>query len=282
MAHARHITPSLGRVKLASLNAAHLQGLYRSKPEAGLSPRTMRYIHAVMHRALKKALRWGLVLRNVSEAVDPPKPQKEKIKPLSRDEARRLLEAARGDRLEALYVLAVHCGLRQGKLLGLRWEDIDLNAATLRVRRALTTAKDGPRFVTPKTAKSRRTVKLNRQAVEALKRHHDRQFEESTRLAGEWRDYGLVFATATGTPINPRNLTGRSFKPLLKQPGLPDIRFHDLRHTCATLLLGSGVHPKLVQEPLGHATIAITLDTYLHVLPGMGDQAANAMETVLE
>lgn len=278
----KHIAPALGRIKLASLNAAHLQGLYRSKLDAGLSARTVRYVHAVMHRALKQALRWGLVPRNVSEAVDPPKLQRKEIKPLSRGEARRLLEAARDNRLEALYVLAVHCGLRQGELLGLRWEDIDLEAATLQVRRVLTTAKEGPKFTAPKTARSRRTIMLNRQAVEALRRHHDRQFEESTQFADEWQDYGLVFATTAGTPINPRNLTGRSFKPLLKQADLPDIRFHDLRHTCATLLLSSGVHPKLVQELLGHATIAITLDTYSHVLPGMGDQAANAMETALE
>jgi integrase len=278
----RHIIPTLGRVKLASLNAAHLQGFYSSKLEQGLSPRSVQYMHAVMRRALKQALRWGLVPRNVSEAVDPPRPHKKEIRPLSRDEARRLLEAARGDRLEALYVLAVHCGLRQGELLGLRWEDVDLDAATLRVRRSLNTAREGPRFIPPKTARGRRTVKLNRPAVEALRRHHHRQFEESTVLADQWQDYGLVFATTAGTPISSRNLTGRSFKPLLKQAGLPDIRFHDLRHTCATLLLGSGVHPKLVQELMGHATIAITMDTYSHVLPGMGDQTANAMETVLD
>lgn len=274
----KHITPALGSVKLSSLGAAHLQGLYRSKLDAGLSARTVRYVHAVMHRALKQALRWGLVPRNVSEAVDPPKLQRKEIRPLSCGEARRLLEAARGDRLEALYVLAVHCGLRQGELLGLRWEDIDLEAATLQVRRVLTTAKEGPKFTAPKTARSRRTARLNRPVVETLRRHHERQFEESTRLADEWRDYGLVFATTVGTPIHPRSLTGRSFKPLLKRAGLPDIRFHDLRHTCATLLLSGGVHPKLVQELLGHATIAITLDTYSHVLPGMGDQTASAME----
>lgn len=214
--------------------------------------------------------------------MDPPKAQREEVRPLSPEQARRLLEAARGDRLEALYVLAVHCGLRQGELLGLRWEDVDLEAGTLHVRRTLTLAKDGPKFMVPKTAKSRRQIRFTTGAVEALKRHHDRQFEECTRLTGLWQDYGLVFATTIGTPINPRNLTGRSFKPLLKQAGLPDIRFHDLRHTCATLLLRRSVHPKLVQELLGHATIAVTLDTYSHLVPGMGHQAANAMESVLE
>ncbi len=150
------------------------------------------------------------------------------------------------------------------------------------VRRTLTLAKGGPRFTAPKTAKGRRQMRLTAGAVDALKRHYDSQFEESTKLAGLWQDYGLVFATTIGTLINPRNLTGRSFKPLLKRAGLLDIRFHDLRHTCATLLLRRNVHPKLVQELLGHATIAITLDTYSHLVPGMGGQAANAMESVLE
>jgi integrase len=278
----KHIAPTLGRIKLKTLSPIHLQGLYQGKLEAGLSPSTVRHLHVVLHRALNQALRWGLVPRNVSEAVDLPKLQKKEIRPLSADEARRLLEEARWDRLEALYVLAVHCGLRQGELLGLRWEDVDLEMGTLQVRRTLTTTKGGSRFTAPKTAKSRRRIKLTAGAMDALRRHHDRQFAESTRLAGLWQDYGLVFATTTGTPLNPSNLTSRSFKPLLKRAGLPDIRFHDLRHTCATLLLGKGVHPKLVQELLGHATIAITLDTYSHVLPGMGDQTANAMESALE
>jgi integrase len=278
----KHIAPALDRIKLRALSPIHLQGLYQAKLEAGLSPSTVRHLHVVLHRALDQALRWGLVPRNVSEAVDLPKLQKKEIRPLSADEARRLLEAARGDRLEALYMLAIHCGLRQGELLGLRWENLDLETGTLQVRRTLTTTKGGPRFTAPKTAKSRRSIKLTAGAVDALRRHHDRQFEESTRLTGLWQDYGLVFATTTGTPLNPSNLTSRFFKPLLKRAGLPDVRFHDLRHTCATLLLSKGVHPKLVQELLGHATIAITLDTYSHVLPGMGDQTANAMESALE
>ena len=146
------------------------------------------------------------VPRNVSEAVDPPKAQREEVRPLSPEQARRLLEAARGDRLEALYVLAVHCGLHQGELLGLRWEDVDLEAGTLHVRRTLTLAKDGPKFMTPKTAKSRRQIRFTTGAVEALKRHHDRQFEECTRLTGLWQDYGLVFVTTIGLLSIPATL----------------------------------------------------------------------------
>ncbi len=269
-------------MKLTALSPAHLQGFYRSKLEAGLSPRTVQYLHVVLHRALKQALRWGLVARNAAEAVDPPKPQKKEIKPLARDEARRLLEVARADRLNALYVLAVHCGLRQGELLGLRWDDVDLEAGTLQVRRSLTVTKDGPAFTSPKTAKGRRSVRLTTRGVEALREHLQWQLAEIERTGDLYQDNGLIFATNVGTTINPRNLTGRSFKPLLARAGLPQtVRFHDLRHTAATLLLGRGVHPKLVQELLGHATIAVALDTYSHVLPGMGDQTAAAMEDAL-
>jgi integrase len=171
-----HIVPALGRVKLKALSPVHLQGFYRAKLDAGLSPRTVQYLHVVLHRALKQALRWGLVPRNVSEAVDPPRVRREEIRPLSPAQARTLLEAARDDRLEALYVLAVHCGLRQGELLGLKWEDVDLDHGRLQVRRILS----GGAFTAPKTAKSRRTVRLKESTLEALRRHLERQLGEKT------------------------------------------------------------------------------------------------------
>jgi integrase len=169
----KHIVPAMGNVRLSNLTPAHLQGFYRSKLDAGLSPRTVQYLHVVLHRALKQALRWGLVPRNVAEAVDPPKVLKKAVTPLSPEQARAFLEAARGDRLEALYVLAVHTGMRQGELLALRWEDVDLDAGVLRVRGT-------------KTARSRRTVKLSRTALEALTSHLARQLgltERATRGA---------------------------------------------------------------------------------------------------
>lgn len=248
-----HISPALGRNKLKSLTPAHLQGFYRSKLDSGLSPRSVQYMHTVLHRALKQAVRWSLIPRNVSEAVDPPKVQREEIRPLSREGAKKLLQTARetGDRLEALYVLAVHSGLRQGEMLGLRWEDVDLEAGTLQVRRTLTGVESGsPVFTAPKTTKSRRSVKLTAGALEALKLHRKRQLEERMKHADFWQDHGLVFTTEVGTPLNRHNLTQRSFKPLLKEADLPNIRFHDLRHTCATLLLSRGQHPKFVQELL--------------------------------
>ena len=264
----KHVVPALGNVRLSKLTPAHLQGFYRSKLDAGLSPPTVQYLHVVLHRALKQALRWGLVTRNVAEAVDPPKVHKKEVTPLSPEQARAFLDTARGDRLEALYVLAVHTGMRQGEHLTLRWDDVDLDAGVLRVRGT-------------KTARSRRTVKLSETALNALRSHLTRQLEEIDRVGSMWQVNDLVFATEVGTPLNRHNLTQHSFRLLLAKAGLTQMRFHDLRHTCATILLSKGVHAKFVQELLGHATIAITLDTYSHVLPGMGGSTANAMDEAL-
>ncbi len=280
----KHIVPALGRVRLKALASAHVRGLLRDKLDAGLSPRTVQYIRFVLRKALDQAVTDNMIPRNPAASVKSPQVRREEIKPLSPEQSRLFLRAATNaeDRLQALYVLAIHCGLRQGELLALKWEDVDLEAGTLQVRRSLSGSKDGrPTFNTPKTAKSRRRVRLTAGATDALKRHRKRQLEERMKVAGLWRDYGLVFTTEIGTPLDRHNLVERAFKPLLKKAGLPKIRFHDLRHTCATLLLSRGVHPKIVQEFLGHATIAITLDTYSHVLPGMGDTAAGAMNDAL-
>ena len=276
-----HIKPTLGRIKLKGLTPAHIRGLYREKLDAGLSPRTVQYIHTTLHKALKDAVGDGLIPRNVTEAVRAPRPAKKEVRPLSPDQARTFLEAARGDRYEALYVLAVTAGLRAGELLGLKWEDIDLDVGTLAVRRTLSEARSGRFFEAPKNGKGR-SIKLTRQAVEALRIHRKRQNEERLRFGTLWQDSGLVFPAQTGTPMNAKNLTARSFKPLLERAGLSrTVRLHDLRHTCATLLLGKGVHPKIVQELLGHATLAITLDTYSHVLPNLQGEAVSAMESAL-
>ena len=279
----RHIVPALGRIQLKTLSPAHVQGLYRSKLDAGLAPSSVRYIHAVLHRALKQALRWGLVPRNVTEAVDLPKLVSDEVDALTPEDARAFLDAARGDRFEALYVVAVTTGMRRGELLGLRWTDIDLDgAARLRVGRQLQRMRDGSglQFVTPKGGKGR-TIRLPVCTVEELKAHRARQAEEKLKAGSLYEDGGLVFATEVGMPLEPSNIDRRSFKPLLEKAGLPDMRFHDLRHTCATVLLSEGVNAKFVQELLGHADIKLTLGTYSHFLPSMGDQTALAMESAL-
>ncbi len=173
-----HIRPVLGKTKLKNLTPAHVRGLYREKLDAGLSPRTVQYVHVTLHKALKQAVMDGLIPRNSTEAVKPPQVRREEMRLLEPEQVKTLLEAVRGDRLEGLYVLAVTTGLRQGELLGLKWEDVDLEDRTLRVRRTLATAKDGPQLTAPKTKASRRTVRLTRSATEALRSHLERQLRE--------------------------------------------------------------------------------------------------------
>jgi integrase len=276
-----HIRPALGGVKLKNLTPVHVRGLYREKLQAGLSPRTVQYIHVTLHKALKQAVQDVLIPRNATEAVKAPQVRRQEIRPLSAEQVKVFLETACGDRLEALFVLAIHTGLRQGELLGLKWEDVDLESGTLRVRRTLATTKGGPMLTVPKTKGSRRSVKVTQGALDALRSHLKRQLQEIDRARSLWRENGLVFASETGEPVNRHHLTSRRFKALLTRAQLPEIRFHDLRHTCATLLLTKNVNPKIVSEMLGHASIAITLDTYSHVLPNMRDQAAQAMEEAL-
>lgn len=261
-----------------------VQGLFCQKLDSGLSSSSVRYIHAVLHRALKQTLRWGLIPLNVTDAVDILKLVREEVRALSSEETRKFLKAARGDRFEAfLYVPALSCGLRRGEILGLKWTDMDLgDKATLRVTRQLQRMRGGSglRFTTPKSGKGR-AVRLPKRAVEALKAYRARQAAEKLKAGSLYGNEGLVFATEVGTPLELSNIDRRSFKPLLEKAGLPDIRFHDLRHTCATTLLKMGQHPKFVHDLLGHANIALTLDTYSHVLPGMGDGLADAMDDAL-
>ena len=275
-----HVKPALGRLKLKALTPAHAQDFYRDRLDNGFSPATVQKIHVILHKALSQAVSWSLVPRNAGEAVRAPRPAPKELQPLSPDEARGLLETAGGDRLEALYVLAIHTGMRQGELLGLKWENVDLAANAIRVRHTLLRTKGRVILGEPKTKKSRRTVHLTGAASRALEEHLERQLKIMEHLGDLYRDQGLVFTTEVGTPINPSNLRKRSFAPLLQKAGLPRSRFHDLRHTCATLLLSKNIHPKYVQELLGHATVAITLDTYSHMIPGMGNHTARAMEDI--
>ena len=274
----RHIAPALGRLKLKSLTPAHVRALYRNKLDSGLAPRTVQYILVTLHKALKQAVMDGLIPRNVTEAVKAPQAHKKEVRPLDTTQIKALLSAARGGRLQALYVLAIHTGLRRSEILGLKWTDVDLETGILSVQRSLDT--DGT-FNPPKRNKSRRTVKLTGRAAEALKGHRARQNEERLRLGSLWEDHDLVFPNRVGKPMNADNLYHREFKPLLKKVGLSGFTFHSLRHTSATLLLSKNVNPKIVQEMLGHATISQTMDTYSHVMPGMGDVAATALEEAL-
>ena len=276
-----HALPEIGRLPLGKLGPAHLQRLYASRLEAGQSPASVRQLHAVLHRSLRQAFRWGLVGRNVADLVTPPRVERHRVQALSPEQSRALLEAARGDRLEALYVVALSTGMRLGELLALGWADIDLDAGALQVRGTLQRTRGSTVIVEPKTARSRRRIELTGLATEALRRHRVAQAEERLRLGPAWQNLDLVFANEVGSYLSETILRRKSFWPLLERAGLARIRFHDLRHTAATLLLGRGVHPKIVSEALGHSTVAITLDLYSHVTPTMQRESASAMDAVL-
>jgi integrase len=284
----KHISPALGHVKLKTLTPAHVRGFYGEKARTKLSAATVKKMHVVLRKALSQAVSDGLISRNAADGVKPPRVSApgEEIKPLSSEECATFLETSRGERLEALYVLAAHCGLREGELLALRWEDVCLEAVkpAVLVRRTLTRGENGRGWVVGASTKSGqgRRVRLTRQAASTLKDHRKRQLEERLRLAGLWQDQGLVFPNETGSLFNPSNLCNRSFKRIKARASVrEDLHFHDLRHTCATLLLSEGVNVKVVSELLGHASITITLNTYSHVLPDMQDSAADAMEAAL-
>ena len=276
-----HLKPALGSKKLKTLTPAHVRALYRHKLDAGFSPRTVQYIHVTLHKALKQAVADGLVHKNVSEAVTPPRSARKEIIPLTAEQVKTFLYAVRDSRMSGLYVLAVTTGMRQGELLGLRWADVDLEAGTLSVRRTLSMTRDGPIFTAPKTAKSRRSIGLTNATVEALRRHLSNQLAEIEAMGDEYEDQGLIFPNLRGRPLHPWILA-TDFKKLMERAELPRIRFHDLRHTFATLMLQNGEHPKVVQEMLGHATISITLDIYSHVLPNMQSAAVERLGTLLE
>jgi integrase len=276
-----HIQPGLGNIKLVKLQPSHLRDLYAQKLDSGLSATTVKHIHAVLRAAMHQAERDQVIVRNVCRQVDPPRTQQYQISPLSPVQARRLLKEVSGHEDEALYVLAITTGMRQAELLGLRWQDVDLQNGFISVRRSLVFQPGAWSLDETKTKGSQRRIHLTTNGDEVLRSHKAKQLEYQLALGPPYQDHDLVFPTEVGTPRRGANVVYRSFRPLLRSAGLPQIRFHDLRHTAATLLLSQGVHPKVVSEMLGHSSVRLTLDTYSHVTPTMQQQATDAMESIL-
>lgn len=266
----------LGRRLLQDVGPADLNGHYRlllagDDDHRALSARSVAYIAAILHRAFRDAVRWQTLTRNPADAADPPRPHaKPEMRTWSAAELRAFLQSLDEDRLSGCWWLLATTGMRRGEALGLRWGDVDFDRKLLRVVRTLITTdvqrKGTPGFAwgTPKTAKGRRTIALDDAAVAALKAHRKRQREERLSLGGDYRDEDLVVCEPDGSPVHPKTISYR-FTKAVRAAGLPKIRLHDLRHTHATLALEAGVHPRIVQERLGHATVSITLDTYSHV-----------------
>ncbi len=275
-----HILPELGRIRLGQLTPQDVQAFVNRKAATSLSPTTVRYLHAILRSALAQAVLWGEAGRNVAQLARPPRVVREDRRPLTPEQGRRLLEVVRGDRLEALFTVALALGLRQGEALGLRWSDVDFDEARLWVRRSLQRVDGEFRFVEPKTARSRRSLDLPDVVVAALRRHRARQLEDRLAACQLWQDQDLVFCGPCGQPLHGRWVTIH-FQRMLEQAGLPRQRFHDLRHGCASLLPAQGVPARVVMEILGHSQISTTLDIYSHVFPEVRREAAHRIDTVL-
>ncbi len=290
-----YLSPVLGKFRLSKLLPQHVQALVNQQLKQGLSARTAQLSLAILRHALESAVKWGLVGRNVAKLADSPRVKRPETKPFNPAQARRFREAIKGKRWELAYLTALTLGLREGEVLGLRWHDIDLEKRTLAVNHSIQrirSEKEGEssklQFVEVKTNRSRRTISVPASLAAALKEHRTQQLRARLAAGSDWKDHGLVFATSIGTAIEKSNLH-RDFKAIIEKANenvapevkLPSIRFHDLRHSTASLLLVQGIHPRAIMELLGHSRIGVTMDTYAHVMPAMMQDVADKMDAIL-
>ncbi len=277
----QHLIPELGRIRLARLAPQDVQALLDRKLACGLSARRVDYLRGVLQRALNQAIRRGLLVRNPAALARAPGAPRHRIRPLDADEVRRLVAAIRGDRLEALYTLAVVTGMRRGEVLGLRWADVDLDRGMLRVHHAMERLDGTYRLVEPPSSRRRRTIALPGTVLRSLRVHRESQQRERVRAGADWADGGLVFATPLGRPLDATAVT-RGLHRHLERSGLRPQRFDDLRHACASLLLAQGVDPRVVMGILGQSRLTLTLTADSHVLPTLTADAAERIDRVLE
>jgi len=284
----RHINPRIGALRLDALRPLHVQEMYQDLLENGrekgpgtrLSPKTVQLTHTVLRSALKQAVKWELVRRNVTDAVDPPKARRKEIRALSAEELSRLLSVARGHNDYTIIALLARTGLRIGELFALRWSDVDLDKRTLLVKRKLVKEGRFEEISEPKTRSGQRQVPLPDSAVAVLREHRRRQMEDRLRQGPDYQNLGLVVCRPDGRPLEPTAFR-RRFRRIASEAGLAGFRPHDLRHTYATLLLSAGVPLRVVQELLGHARPTTTLENYSHVLPGHREAAAAKLDEIV-
>ena len=276
-----YVVAELGDAWLQKLTPEKVQAFYTKKLSSGLSSKVVHEIHGVLHLALKNAVRWGLIARNVCDLVTAPRIVSREMVPLTMEQANALMNHVRGHRLEVLLALAVVTGMRRGELLALRWADIDLKRSKLVVLHSVDfIAGHGYVEGKPKTAAGRRAVSLPAFLLEMLQVHRVQQLEQKSAVS-DWVENDLVFPNHKGSYMHPTHMA-ESFKKLLEEAGLPPMRFHDLRHSAATILLARGVNIKVVSELLGHSDIVITLRTYGHLLPSMQGDAVDSWKDGFE
>ena len=275
-----HVIPGLGHIPLTKLQPEEVEAFLEVKRQAGLSPRTRQYLRTVLRIALNRAMRHGLLARNVAALAAPPRGTRPEVKSLSPEQARTFLVSIASHRLYALFAVAVSCGLRQGEILGLCWSDVDLDQGALRVRQALERLGKGWRFVEPKSVTSRRTITLPHTVVPILRAHRTQQCAQRLAAGARWTEHGFVFTACHGQPLDGCRLNATT-KRLMAAAGLPTLPFHSLRHSAATILLVQGVPPRVVMEVLGHSDVRLTLGTYSHVVAQLQAEAASQMDAAL-
>jgi integrase len=281
----RHIIPALGKMTLTQLKPEHLQRYYANKlfsgradGNGGLSAKTVRHHHVTLHNALQSAVKWGLLARNIADAVDAPRFQRPQINIMDADQINKFLEAVKDTPYYAIFYVALFTGMRRSEFLALRWSDIDLIMCQLYVSRSLHQLKNGDFiFRQPKSDKSRRTIALSPSTALVLREHKESQSSVKLMQGLILKDDDLVFSQPDGSPYRPDTITHAWIK-LARRVGLKGVRLHDARHSHASLMLKQGIHPKIVQERLGHSSIQITLDTYSHVAPGLQEAAAKKFD----
>ncbi len=292
-----HIIPSIGHITLKDLRPEQLQKLYNDKlckgrtdNSGGLSARTVRYIHIIIHEALSQAVKNNLIVRNVSELTTLPKQSKKEMRVLTLEEQSRFLDTLEDDRLRAAYILALATGIREGELMALRWQDVDLKEGLIKINRSIkrvknfdrnTTVKTKLIFQEPKTNAGKRTIPLPFSVIGELEAHKKRQLLEKMEARKVYTDNDLVFCNEIGNPTEPATIAQKFYK-LIKKAGIDKANFHALRHTYATRLLEANEHPKVVQEILGHSDISMTLNTYSHVMPEIKKAAAQKIDFLFQ
>jgi integrase len=294
-----HLIPAFGKRPIVKLQPQEIRAFMQTKASEGLAPKSIRHFRATLRAALNVAVRDGLVARNVAALVKPPREDKRPLHVFTKQEAMRFLEIVKGHRLEAIFTVALCLGLREGEILGLRWADVDLNSGKLEVRFTLQRVKrPGEKkgrleLIAPKTERSRRIIVLPQVAISALRAHRARQEDERSACGSRWHETGMVFTTGIGTMLDQRNML-RAFYAIMdtRDPAdlapdlqkrrklLPSLRFHDLRHSAATLLLAQGVHPRYIMELLGHSSISLTMNTYGHILEEMKKETARQADAI--
>ena len=275
-----HLSPHLGKLTLEKLSPQRIQAFLAERHASGLSVGTVKHVRATLRAALSHAHRWGLVHQNAAKLVVIPRADRYKPAVLAPEQARKFLTVAKDHRSGALLITAITLGLRRGELLALRWSDVDISSSSLHVRHSLERSKGAGLILSePKSERAKRTLRIPGVTLAALVRHQEEQRVARHWAGTAWKEGDFVFTSSVGTPLAPEKVNGELLS-ALDLAGLPKIRVHDLRHSCASLLLALGVHPKLVQETLGHSTFTLTMDTYSHMIPALRNEVADQMDKV--